>query len=1319
MIQDGHREHQDLATEMTVRLGERFEYLCRWAINESLEYPVELCYYTLNLNPKIVGIPNLIEEASFPESIQILQQWSDNQFARDLLELSRAFHSNDELSKQYQPLSHQGSAKRTVRRYGPKSNNIYLLTMLIHPLSRCEEGRAFRLRRAIRLWLVLQAVERVVRYQNVADSNIAGAASFLILDERDQKWALIDRFLSIADSQLQNRSGNYLQFTSAVKNATQRVRSEAKGRSSHFLNCIQAIAEGHNKPVGLKTGSVPDLQYLRQHYAPRTSDVTFELDDARFEILVAPSEGDEDSGDSLLVEVDPTDTAGEQTLSSKSVLIQNIELAHYLPWSWSRLLPPEIAGIDEWIAKQLEAPELTDKLAGAYVWIALTLSRTLAFVERITIGDNHIDEWSLVEDFKLLKRAAPRRHSGWRPDEQTQHLVHPVDEVLEFEVPTFIQSVLLRASKSSETFPSTLGQLWANYQEISSEQWFNRCDDKLLGRIKSGMLANRTPQRVFNDTADSRFARLLTSHPKSALPGACSYDSWDVKAIEKGLGLTIHDRENRASNLNFIGSRLVPFESLLVEEVHSATRKLNLAREKNFSAYHNALAQYVVMALYAATGARPLRDPFESSAFFNLEVGCVYINDKTDDELHAGRLVPLPEKARVIVREYREHLLALSASIRKHRSELADSLDAMASGKAAKMPFFFLLDRQVKWHSMADADQLEGALFEWALPDNLFRHRYAQQLSSAGINAELIEGWMGHSERGVGTYGDFSARCWSADAAESLDTLNAIFEKLGFQIPPNSGGETPPLLSLAANESRYREPTVFGLKYRARRRKIRVQKAIREARDEIDLFLDNRGIDELQADELRQLINQMLSRSDQMPHPQASLRYRVLAKIVNRSSLEPGSKFTKRLTRLQQEQTHLSETVAQSLALFPAMQRWADEVRSRVQKSDLTKSKALVVGCLLFAVEKRIGYRRLLQDISQGRHCRIVQHGKQIYLEYSETLIPSDFQAPVQRHKVSYKTGSLLAYGLELARHVAESSLDDVKEVAALLELHQEHHGSAITSVSEILHWVSGIIDQCNLVQLPGMVAGALSGRVPPTSFSWSDGLRLTERKFVKRPDDDKSHVMAENVDASIKPGMRFERDKCRLQKQAASFKDSIYECLKAYEPTKRKAEQTARTIEKQCHENRNALSSAMLLIGYWIVDLTRGGKGKKGQVFKPYAQSSLKDYWSALSGPFAELAYSVDFVALDSDELTELCAGMLEYKRESSRNNRYFGERLVHFFRWAQRFGVMNPDWSELDIDIEERTVSPGLISLDDYRATQSCIADDSGLSLDQRLIA
>lgn len=72
---------------MTVRLGERFAELCDWAANENLEDALEIGYMLLGLDEITVGIPNLVDELSHPESKTILAQkryvywWTDGVYS--------------------------------------------------------------------------------------------------------------------------------------------------------------------------------------------------------------------------------------------------------------------------------------------------------------------------------------------------------------------------------------------------------------------------------------------------------------------------------------------------------------------------------------------------------------------------------------------------------------------------------------------------------------------------------------------------------------------------------------------------------------------------------------------------------------------------------------------------------------------------------------------------------------------------------------------------------------------------------------------------------------------------------------------------------------------------------------------------------------------------------------------------------------------------------------------------------------------------------------------------------------------------------------
>ena len=77
----------------------------------------------------------------------------------------------------------------------------------------------------------------------------------------------------------------------------------------------------------------------------------------------------------------------------------------------------------------------------------------------------------------------------------------------------------------------------------------------------------------------------------------------------------------------------------------------------------------------------------------------------------------------------------------------------------------------------------------------------------------------------------------------------------------------------------------------------------------------------------------------------------------------------------------------------------------------------------------------------------------------------------------------------------------------------------------------------------------------------------------------------------------------------------------------------------------------------------------------------------------------------MDSDAITDLYHDMVESRRDREKEVGYFGKRLKAFHRWAVKFGVKNPEWSEIDTEDNHRTVSPGCVSEKEYLACQEYI--------------
>ena len=191
---------------------------------------------------------------------------------------------------------------------------------------------------------------------------------------------------------------------------------------------------------------------------------------------------------------------------------------------------------------------------------------------------------------------------------------------------------------------------------------------------------------------------------------------------------------------------------------------------------------------------------------------------------------------------------------------------------------------------------------------------------------------------------------------------------------------------------------------------------------------------------------------------------------------------------------------------MPNLAQWARDTKQAIRQARLSKSDSLALATAFVAIEKRISYLRLLEDLVQGQNFRVIQHKQRVYLEYSEFLEPSDYNQPVQRHQIDHTTGRLLAKGLgikdskDLDTAPCPKSLQSLATILAETR-HLDDVKRNERSVGALLKELSRLIEQANLIDLPGMVAGALSNRNPPTSLCLYDYFRLTEGQRYQPPE--------------------------------------------------------------------------------------------------------------------------------------------------------------------------------------------------------------------------
>lgn len=1286
-----------------------------------------LLHHVLGLELYPRGIGNFLHLLNSTETNIVIRQWGDQPIVNQIAELARTIRSEPTILNTCLPIPHDGGAEQNRKQYQSFQHRTFLLALLTHPLPHSNHSPLIaRERMRLRLWLVVHACIRVVLNNNYSDKNISQVSRFLILDAFDPRWQAVDFLLERTSELLGSSESSFERFTMALAHMAEALCTHkffSGRREREFLAGIYRIARGASEPF--ETVRQPAIAL-----PPSGRDLLDSLSSNR-RLHPAVIDGLEpvylsSGSDDLayVVEIDPETTVAEQRLASGSVYIQTMAASHYPLWDWDRVLPPEEEKILTWLNAKLESSECQDSLGALCVWLALQLGRSLAMIEQIVITDRLFDEWSISPDFSQLKRTRPMRRSAWRPDEIQKNKIAHFSDAFIVELPQKVQKKLAQVTGGICKEELAIGQLWESLSNEKLDSWFRDQARHHFPRVTSAMLASYQSQKLFNKTGQHIFSRLLTSNPSSALPGACSYANWDLKSIEKGLGLPAGASSESSQVLNAMGSLLVPLEAMLKDEVLRCTSLLQQASEKGLTYYHNILTQFVVMALYAATGARPLRDPFESLAGFSFEYKAVYINDKSNPG--GGRLVPLAENVVILLLAYVEHLRKLIEATANHRPDLAELLLKLTEGEPdPDIPLFFLLDEHLRWHSMADADHLECALFDWGLPANLFRHRFSQQLLLTEVHPEVIDAWMGHGERGVATYSDYSPRCWIDDAIAYQPALNGIFDGLDFNLPPVpevlpsfTNPETPP--------DSYVEPLKFGEERRKHDRRTSLKQAISDARLDISLFLHNRKLSDLADPELLELSGKMLHRENGLPHPQAALRYRIFLKCLQRSGTGDNHQSEKEVSPVKrqllkqrvvqhgEEGSLLSADVLQALHLLQQLEDCAEKIMASTFKGQLGQAVALTVGAVLLAIGKRISYVRMLEDIAQGVGFRVVQDGTRCILEYTEGMREDDFDLPVQRHEISYKIASLLTHGLHQNKAVGVRAPEEIAELASLVEIYLTANLKLSTEAKpSFLAWLCQVINQANMIFLPGIIAGGLSGRVAPTSPSLCDQVRLMTGKSLDLPSA---------ADADVLPSTAIPRtlgpdiSKKDLHEHALQYSKKVQDVLLCYEPSK--SSQHVKEIRKISHTYLGKTSTAMLMLGHWMADLIEAGKGRKGRKHQPYARNSLTTYWGSLASVFRGLLYEVDLVALDPDDLTSLCEQMLEYKQLSSSRSDFFGKRLQDFFRWAKRFGVATPDWSELAMADDLRVVSPGLISESEYQTCLQCLQSDESLVREEQLM-
>lgn len=1071
--------------------------------------------------------------------------------------------------------------------------------------------------------------------------------------------------------------------------------------------------------------------------------------------FVLPPAGNEDEVTVFEVAVFKDATPAEAVSSSRAIALQSQQSQQYLCLAWDRARPDELAALKAEIDKAIRSDDPRSRLLAGITAIAVTCRRSMQTVETIGIAPvvNASDDWQIDLGTGLLHRKPPRRRGGWKPDDTSKTWVNEPLDALTLGVREDILETL-RAHSRSLPGIAQIGQIWASaYATERLASAFDAWCKSIPGacRLSSGLLVRIAEQSVFELEHDQTYARLLTSPSRAGIPGSGAYPSWPywqvAEALAKASSSLAHVGAPAVSNdadqgeANALGSELDPVDEKLASTIaHAHQRLAKLAAQTDcWLQHHNALTGYLVAALLASTGARPVRSPFESIADFDLVRWRLFIEDKESDQIAtggSGRVVPLTKLiCELISGHYLSYLDALAKFLGEHAPCLAAEIHKLAARQESDMlPLFFFLNSTedgLEWREVSEAGLDALALFDWPLPWNLFRHRLASRLRRNRFDPELIDAQLGHSEAGSETFGDYSPRCWEKEEPSWRNALEEACLQLPFQAPPSFvfGPRLPPK---AEAVSAMLGPAQFGRKARKTMRGKTHANAAAKAATEIDAFIGSRPPESLSADDWEALARKMLLTENNLRQPNASIRYRVFeARMLSLGKVH-GEKPRLRLmhqfsppsrSSFSQLCVSAADGLARARGLLHAL------IDSR-PISKTPKSEAAILAALDLCLNGRLAISNVLQDISCGEftRLRLVILGDASYVEWIAGD-PENPDAPSKRWSLPERSAYLLDRALRMGRK-PEAGLELSPEIRGVFAA-AHIQCSGLKDLHRAWTLLGRQIDAQNLLALPAVMAGDLSGRVDSYALGHADWIRAITGRAMSEPTSGPEETLAE-LDEVQQPATAHTPStinqfgvKSTSQDSARAFLADIRRILRRFkdrlpisdegsgadsadDKSRKNLRRDAQAAIRSClGRSDSTLSTAIHALGMWVLYL----------LARPYRKSQLDAatvmrYLNALASGFRSFGYDIDLPDLDSDELTELYALVIDPTRDSAtfsssetRNARrrvhqdYVAKRVWDFHQFArEQYGLDEPDWEALGGSASALGGRPGHINEAEY---------------------
>lgn len=1315
--------------------SDHFLTLARWAQKRGHANTLKNLLAAAQVNSlNLVGVP--LHFICRPSVSSLLQGWAEfDQCAEDLFTLTESLRAEP------LPLSHfptLPSSKPMGDQFRGTTRE-HRVTMMLGSYVPGTKPSFMGWFDALRIWVFIQSYNRQTQFKT-CDQFVDRVADHIRLsaDNSPERLELI--------AKLSAPVGSVDSISEGLLRSIKWVKETGQPDVQDLMDDLIRLAHGDVSPYtneGARESLFDGLAYYGatdSNGAKPPADFTFSS--------IEPDDDDETglsqlSGTRIFtLDVPGRATNQERLLSGQGILLRTAEGLQFLPWSAQKPSPLEREALWEALHTWANSDEPRIQTLAWMTWVAVLSSRSLRLTPDIEVSDSTVDEWRISSDLSRLHRLPPRRTIHWSAKDTPPGWIQDLQPDIRVDISR------LSIDRDHTEKIQKLSDLWQRVSpHETAESLFNSLCAKSeeLRRLKSGLLSEILPQAIFENCNDGVLAQLVSMRKRTGLGGNSAYASFSGSVVTKNFTASFPNFSIAGGeNSNAAGSELAPLDEALSIQIQAAWNKLNdLSNQpENWIHFHNCITTYVVTALLAATGARPVSDPFQSPQHIDWVTTRIFLSDKTSIE-GLGRLVPLPRRALGLCLAYLNYLFHLADAVKNLTPALATEILLLANRQESKhLPFFFYLRPKpvLSWASVTERSLREVGLLEWPLPLNLFRHRLSLRSREAGLDPELIDSILGHSDSGVQTHGDESPRIWLNDMVTVQPILESAYAALGFSetlpmLPPNL-----PVDKLRVNIAEmFPQNKTFGSVARAKARKASLRNSLLEAKRIIRAVMRGVGSKGMQQTDWDQLAIKLTTLDGARLHPYAEQRYGLLDRWQSMQVSRKKIHIRKAFVLDKQARPIFSDQcigVQQTVAQYC---EWLELVIARTPRSKLSMRHRLALAAYDLLLNCRISSMSILMDVIAIKNVRLVQFDGKAYLEH-HPLLDKFPQAPVRRFRVSRRAFNWITdartskYSVDVTNlPLPESWVSDIP--------HRDIFNPK--NLSQHYRQLRSYVEQCNYIDRPGLICGYLSGRViftalPHDAWLLQNGLIRTSKLGTENGDqgaetNDDPTADADSVHGK-KPFAKFVSCSSDIRLEAATqvhaaFNEEIRKYIDGPN-SNAKNDNKGNKGENDTPDDQNKpgpediskinnarrdlrrdltgilekhtpkLSSATWMLFQWIIALSN----KKRSANEFYSPRTLQRYLSSIGQRLIGVGYDFDLRSADAEETTDFYVQVLDNNREIDLH--YVGERLQQFHVFLQQeFSLEEPMWDEIDVGNPMPHGSPGTLGLFQYLNALECI--------------